>query len=133
MQKIRKISVELFISIALSLLCFLMFIAIFNFFENLNINIDIGGCKSNIFIGILFGLPLGSISGIFIVEKFIYKVKKYNIISLVLSYILSFLIAYFSIFLLDIFGGKAIIFLPIIVSSFSILIFNIITLLIGRN
>ncbi len=80
------------------------------------INIDLGGCKSNVFIPLIFGIPSGSILGFIIFEKYIRKDKKIKLLKVVLGFLLSAIFGFISsIALLDYIGGRAIFFILVMI------------------
>ena len=74
----------------------------------------LGGDKGGVFISIFLGMPLGSILGIIIIDKAVYKLKSYNLLGIFIGFILSFLGGVESVIVLDKFGGTGIVFAPII-------------------
>ena len=115
-----KLVYEFLVIVISSILFYGIFSAIFNLFNEIIIEISFGGCKSNVLFGLFFGLPIGNVLGLLLFEKFIFKIKEYNILAILSSSILSIIAVVFCIFLLDILGGKTIVFVPVIVSTFAI-------------
>ncbi len=78
------------------------------------INIDLGGCKSNVFISLIFGIPAGSIIGFITFEKYIGKDKRFKLRSIILGFLLSSILGFISsVALLDYIGGSGIFCIPV--------------------
>lgn len=85
-----------------------------NALSRVGVFLDFGGDKSNVFIPLFFGVPLGSVLGFVMIDKKIGKKTKINWSGIVLGIIsCAFLGVIGSTVLLDLIGGTAIFFIPI--------------------
>jgi hypothetical protein len=54
------------------------------------IDIFFGGDKAHIFFGLLLGIPTSVLAGISLVDKFVFKFRRYNILGMVIGFATSF-------------------------------------------
>lgn len=121
---IKKILVEYFSGLLLSVFGFLLFVGVHNLLSVIKINIGVGGDKAKIFMGLFIGLPLGSIAGMLLVDRFVYKSGTINYVSSVIALILGFLGVFCGVIMLDKIGGQSVLFIPIIVTGLCLLGLN---------
>ena len=85
------------------------------------IEVDFGGDKSNVFVALFFGMPLGSILGFLLVDRLVYEIQKYNILGIIVGLAASMILGGIgSILFLDAIGGKAIILIPFMIVCISL-------------
>jgi glycerol uptake facilitator-like aquaporin len=83
---------------------------------------DFGGDKSGIFIAIFAILPIGSLAGIYLVDRQFFSFQGYNLVGIVIGFILSFLVGGItSVLLLDKLGFFAAFLVPFIIVGLSLL------------
>jgi hypothetical protein len=82
----------------------------------IGIDIDLGGDKSTVFFALFFGVSIGSIMGVIISEKCVYKVATINIMGIIVSFCLSVFSSYGILCLMDRMGSWFIVFAPILSS-----------------
>jgi hypothetical protein len=121
---IKKLLLEYCAGLLLSVIGFLIFVGAHNLLSVVKINIGIGGDKAKIILGLFIGLPLGSVLGIFLVDKFVYKIGAINYFSLIIAVILGFLGVYCGVIMLDKVGGLSVLFIPIVVTVLCLLGLN---------
>jgi hypothetical protein len=121
---VKKIFLEFCAGLILSVMGFLLFAVIYNALEILKVNINFWGDKGKVLFGLFFGLPLGSILGILLSEKLIYKTQGWNIPGIVLAVLLSVLSNYLGIIMLEKVGGGFVIFVPLLVVVICLLGYN---------
>ncbi len=124
----RRIILDFISSFVLSIIGFLAFAGIYKLLELLRFNINFGGDKGAVLFGLFFGLPLGSLLGVLINERFIYKAQDWNFIGMILAGFLSFIISYFSIIILEKYGGGCVILIPLLVAAMCVFAYNIVLL-----
>jgi hypothetical protein len=124
----RRIFLDFFSGLILSIIGFLMFAGLYSAFELLRININYGGDKGKVLFGLFFGLPLGSILGIVLTEKLVYKAQGWNILGIILAALLSVIGNYLGIIMLDRIGGWVFILIPLLVVSICVFGYNIVFL-----
>jgi hypothetical protein len=121
----RRIFLDFILGLISSIGGFLMFIGIYNFLEILRIDLHFGGDKGKVFWGLFFGLTIGSISGILLAEKLIYKEKGWNIWGILLAIFLSLIGNYISVIILDKIGGGFVFFVPLFIVMVSLIGYHI--------
>jgi len=83
-------------------------------------DVNFGGDKAGGLWGIIIGMPSGSLAGILIIDKVIYDLKGYNIFGLAIGLVGGIIFGGIGgIFLLDEFGSKALLLIPLLIVAFS--------------
>lgn len=89
-------------------------------------DVNFGGDKAGVLWGIMIGMPLGSLAGFLIVDKTFYRNRSNNFLGMVIGFITGFLFGGIGgIFLLDSFGGKVIVMIPLLIVVFSMIGYQI--------
>jgi hypothetical protein len=89
-------------------------------------DVNFGGDMAGVLWGIIIGMPLGSVAGFLIVDKTFYRLKSNNFLGMVIGFIAGFLFGGIGgIFLLDSFGEKLIVLIPLLIVLFSIIGYQI--------
>jgi hypothetical protein len=96
-----------------------------NFLEFLEI--DFGGDKGTVLAGLFFGIPIGSILGIVLSEKLIYKAHGWNAFGIGLAASMGLISVFFGIRMMDHFGSKFIFFIPFLTVLICIVAYQIVT------
>jgi hypothetical protein len=109
----KRIFLDFLSGLILSIIGFLMFAGVYSALELLKIDISYGGDKGKVLFGLFVGLPLGSILGIVLTEKFVYKAQGWNIWGIILAALLSVISNYLGIVMLDKIGGGFVIIIPL--------------------
>jgi hypothetical protein len=117
----RRIFLDFILGLISSIAGFLIFVGIYNLLEILRIDLHFGGDKGKVFWGLFFGLTFGSISGILLAEKLIYKEQGWNISGIILAIFLSLIGNYISVIILDKIGGGFVIFIPFFIVMVSLI------------
>jgi hypothetical protein len=122
----KKIILEFIVGCVLSLvsaICFGMLYFLPS--EVVGIEIFFGGDKAGPFFVLFLGVPIGAFVGISLVDKLMFKSRGYNILGLTLGFILCQLGILFGVFLMDLIGGTAVVFIPFIAVFLSLVGYNI--------
>jgi Co/Zn/Cd efflux system component len=107
----KRIFFDYFSGLILSGIGFFVFVGIYN-----GLNITYGGDKGKVLFGLFFGLPLGTIIGIVLTEKLIYKIQSWNISGIIVAALLSVIANYFGLIMLDKMGSGTIVIVPLFVA-----------------
>lgn len=83
---------------------------------HLGIEIAYGGDKAAILVPLLFGLPLGALVGMVLVEKVVCKTTGWNVLGLLLGLMFSAIAYIVGLGMMDLFGGEAILSVPFLVA-----------------
>lgn len=121
----KKLLLQYFSALIFSVVGFFIFYSMNNILEKADIGINFGGDKGGIISGLFFGLSVGGIFGIVIIDKLIFKVERLNILSILVALILSIAINYFGTFILDKVGGWFLLFLPPLTALMCLVGYNI--------
>jgi len=121
----RRIFLDFVSSLIMSVIGFIVFAGIYNALDLLKLNINFAGDKGKVFFGLLFGLPIGSILGILLIEKLIYKSPNWNIWGIVIAVLLSVISNYLGVIMLDKFGGWFFIIIILLVVSMCVFGYNV--------
>jgi len=78
--------------------------------------------RDPVFAGIFLGMPLGCLLAIFLVRKFVYNVKPFRFLKLLVGISISWLISISSILIIPLFGFLAVFFLLPLLISLSIIL-----------
>lgn len=107
---------EFFSGLLFSLPGFLIFAKLNDLLEKLGMELAFGGDKAAIFWGLFLGLPLGNILGFMMIDKFYNKVEACNISGIIMGFVFGLLGNFAGVYLLDIFGGKFLFVIPILIT-----------------
>jgi hypothetical protein len=121
---IKKLLLEYCAGLLLSVGGFLIFVGVYNLLAAVKINIGFGGDKAKVFTGLFLGLPLGSVLGILLVDRFVYRIEITNYLNPVIGLILGFLGVYCGVIMLDKVGGLSVLLIPIVVTGLCLLGIN---------
>ena len=121
----RRIFLDFILGLISSIAGFLIFVGIYNLVEILRIDLHFGGDKGKVFGGLFFGLTFGSICGILLAEKLIYKEQGWNISGIILAIFLSLIGNYISVIILDKIGGGFVFFIPFFIVMVSLIGYHI--------
>ena len=83
----------------------IVMLLIFALLYNSGLFLDFGGDKGEILGGIFFALPLGSLTGIVIVNKYYYKAKSWNLLGIGISMIMALVGGIIVVMLMDTLTG----------------------------
>lgn len=111
-----KFGGELVSTIVFSAMIFLLS----DIIDSIDSIVNIGGDKASVFALIYFALPLGSVTGILLIDRMLCGLDGYNVLGFILGFILSSVVGTsLSIILLDRFGSSAIliIYLMILITA----------------
>jgi hypothetical protein len=92
------------------------------------LNVTYGGDKGKVLFGLFLGLPLGSILGIVLTEKLIYKTLGWNIFGIIIAALLSLITNYLGLMMLDKMGSGTIIIIPLFVTVICLFGYHIVLL-----
>lgn len=118
-----RILIEFFSSLILSVIAFFMSAGVYNM-----LNVTYGGDKGKVLFGLFLGLPLGSILGIVLTEKLIYKSLGWNIFGIIIAALLSLITNYLGLMMLDKMGSGTIIIIPLFVTVICLFGYHIVLL-----
>jgi len=118
-----RILIEFFSSLILSVIAFFMSAGVYSM-----LNVTYGGDKGKVLFGLFLGLPLGSILGIVLTEKLIYKTLGWNIFGIIIAALLSLITNYLGLMMLDKMGSGTIIIIPLFVTVICLFGYHIVLL-----
>lgn len=118
-HKTPRFIIDFFSSLIFSIIGFILFAFIYQLLIRINLEFYFGGCKSNIFVGLFFGMPLGSIIGILLAERKDLEFRIHIFINILLGILFCLMGALLGVVLLDQIGGWSIVFVPILMGLFS--------------
>ncbi len=106
---IRKITIEFITGCICSPIGFICFGILHDLlYTKCGIESFFGGDKAGGFSGIFLGVPIAALIGISLVDKLVFKLKGYNVLGLVVGFILSQLGIVLGLFLIDKVGNGTI-------------------------
>ncbi|MFZ2644508.1 MAG: hypothetical protein WA117_26190 [Verrucomicrobiia bacterium] len=124
-QTTKKVLLELGAGVICSLVgCFGM-VGMHELLSKFGVVINFGGCKSNMFLGLFFGLTMGSLAGVVAVNKAVFKMPGWNVSGLIVGFVLGVLVIILSLFGMDRFGDRFLVCLPVLVTVASCLGFRV--------
>ncbi len=117
---IKKLLFEFIGAILTSCVLSAGFLFLAKLIDILKLDINLGGDKASVFAVIFFGIPIGCLLGILVVDKIIFKYQGYNLLGISLGFVLCFLIGGIgSVLLIDKIGRSAVFFIPLIIIALS--------------
>ncbi len=121
----KRILLEFFMGSCFSIIGFFLVAYSWHFLLMLGIELRFGGDKGTILSGLVFGLPIGGLSGILLAEKLVYKTQGWNILGIVLAVLLSIISSVFGIYMMDKIGSYFIFLIPLLVTLTCLFGYNI--------
>jgi hypothetical protein len=119
---IKQIIIEYVTGLITSIIGFFVFSMLFNLPWASKLGSSFGGDKTSLFAGLLLGLPIGSLVGIFFIDKFLFKIHGHNLWGVALGFLLSFILGGISgVFLLDKIGNFGVFVIPLLICFLSLL------------
>lgn len=114
---INKTNIIEFVScFVFSILGFLGCAFIFDYLRKIGLDIDFGGDKSSVFLGLIIGVPLFGFLGVYLADKFFLGASKFSFLSLVSVILFNLLGCVLIVFLMDILGSKILFISPFILT-----------------
>jgi len=105
----RRIIMEFIVGCAFSPVGFICFGAVHDMlYAKFGIESFFGGDKAGGFCGLFLGVPIGALVGISMIDKLVFKSHGYNIVGLVVGFIVSQFGIVLGLFLIDKAGNKTI-------------------------
>jgi hypothetical protein len=126
----KRLFVDFFMGSVFSAIGFLVFSVAFSvlyhfLYEMLKIELTLFGDKGKLLFGVVFGLPIGGISGILFAEKLVYRSQGWNILGIVLGVLLSCVSVWLGIHLMDKTGSAFIFLIPLLIGLTCLFGYNI--------
>ena len=112
----RKVLIESLAGALASVVGVLLCAGLYNVSERLGYEIPFGGDKGFVLFPLLFGLPLGAITGTILTEKLIYRIQGWNILGVVFGIILSVVGSFLGLVMMDKMGGECGLLIPFLVA-----------------
>jgi hypothetical protein len=121
----RRVVLEYVGSVFFATVGFFVLAGVYTLIDTLDLDIDVGGDKGPFLVGILVGLPVGGVLGTILVGKVFLGERGLSVLGILLSLILVTVANYLGLVMMDRFGSRVALILPLVAAAACVLVQNI--------